>query len=145
MKERLTNDLKEAMKSKDKTRLSVIRMIKGAIQLEEINLKRELTEEEIISIMAKQVKTRKEAIVEFEKGNRTDLIEQNNSEIVIIKEYLPEELSSEEVEKIIDEAFAEVKPESMRDMGKMMSYLNPLLKGRTDMGEVSKVIKEKLM
>lgn len=144
MKERLMNDLKEAMKSKDKLKLSVIRMIKGAIQLEEINLKRELSEDEIISIMAKQVKTRKEAISEFEKADRTDLIKQNNDEIAIIKEYLPEELSEEEVLDIIEKAFAEVKPESMRDMGKLMSYLNPLLKGRADMGEVSKVIKGKL-
>ena len=100
MKERITNDLKEAMKAQDKERLAVIRMVKGAISLEEINTKKELNDNEIIGIIAKQIKTRKESIVDFEKGNRQDLIDQTNKEIEILNEYMPEQMSEEEVNKV---------------------------------------------
>lgn len=144
MRERILNDLKEAMKAQDKERLTVIRMVKGAIQMEELNVKHELTDDEVISIIAKQIKTRKESIVEFEKGNRTDLIEKTESEIKILEDYMPEQLSMEEVNEIIDKVFDEVKPESVKDMGKLMGKLTPLLKGKTDMGLVSSIIKERL-
>lgn len=144
MRERILNDLKEAMKSQDKKLLSVIRMVKGAIQMEELNTKRELNDDEVIAIIAKQIKTRKESIVEFEKGNRNDLIEETSLEIEILNKYMPEQLSMEEVIKIIEEAIDEIKPESIKDMGKVMGYVNPKLKGRADMGYVSSIIKEKL-
>jgi len=144
MREKILNDLKEAMKAQDKERLTVIRMVKGAIQMEELNLKHELTDDEVISIIAKQIKTRKESIVEFEKGNRTDLIEKTESEIKILEEYMPEQLSEEEVRKVIDKVFAEVNPTGMADMGKLMGKLNPLLKGKADMGLVSSIVKSKL-
>jgi uncharacterized protein YqeY len=144
MRERILNDLKEAMKAQDKTTLAVIRMVKGAMQMEELNKKKELDDDEVIALIAKQIKTRKESIVEFEKGNRQDLIDATNAEIEILNKYMPEQLSSEEVNKIIDEIFAEVKPESMRDMGKIMGQANAKLKGRADMGEVSSIIKNKL-
>lgn len=144
MRERILNDLKEAMKAQDKEKLTVIRMVKGAIQMEELNLKHELTDDEVISIIAKQIKTRKESIVEFEKGNRTDLIEKTESEIKILEEYMPEQLSEEEVRKVIDKVFAEVNPEGVKDMGKLMGKLNPLLKGKADMGLVSAIVKNKL-
>ena len=119
-------------------------MVKGAMQLEEINLKHELTDDEVLTVLVKQIKTRKESIVEFEKGNRTDLIEATNKEIEILNKYMPEQLSDDEVMAIIDEAFAEIKPESNKDMGKIMAYVNPKLKGKTDMGKVSQIIKSKL-
>lgn len=144
MREKILNDLKEAMKAQDKERLTVIRMVKGAIQMEELNVKHELTDDEVISIIAKQIKTRKESIVEFEKGNRTDLIEKTESEIKILEDYMPEQLSMEEVNEIIDKVFDEVKPESVKDMGKLMGKLTSLLKGKTDMGLVSSIIKERL-
>ena len=144
MRDRILNDLKEAMKSQDKKSLSVIRMVKGAMQMEELNKKAELTDDEVISLIAKQIKTRKESIVEFEKGNRQDLIDATNEEIEILNKYMPEQLSEDEVNKIIDEIFAEVKPESMRDMGKIMGIANAKLKGRADMGSVSSKIKERL-
>lgn len=144
MREKILNDLKEAMKVQDKEKLSVIRMVKGAIQLEEINLKRELNDDEVITVIAKQIKTRKESILEFEKGNRTDLIEKTNKEIELLSEYLPEQLTEEEIDKEIQNAFDKVKPESMKDMGKLMGILTPIFKGKADMGEVSKKIKEKL-
>ncbi len=145
MRNQILEDLKTAMKNQDKETLSVIRMVKGAIQMEELNTKKELSDDEVISIIAKQIKTRKESIVEFEKGNRQDLIEQTQSEIKILEQYLPEQLTEEEVQEIINAAFEEVKPESMKDMGKLMGYLNPKLKGRCDMSNVSKIIKSKLV
>lgn len=144
MREKILEDLKTAMKEQNKLELSVIRMLKGAMQMEELNKKAELTDDEIISLIAKQIKTRKESIVEFEKGNRQDLIDATNAEIEILNKYMPEQLSEEEVLKIIDEIFEEVKPESIRDMGKVMGIANSKLKGRTDMGYVSSIIKSKL-
>lgn len=144
MRNQILEDLKTAMKAQDKETLTVIRMLKGAIQMEELNTKKELTDEEVIGIVSKQIKTRKESIAEFEKGNRQDLIDKTQGEIEILEKYLPEQLSEDEVNKIIEEAFNEIKPESMKDMGKLMGYLNPKLKGRTDMGNVSKIIKDKL-
>ena len=144
MREQLLNDLKEAMKNKDKERLNVIRMVKGALQLEELNLKRECTDDEIIGIIAKQIKTRKESILEFTKAGRDDLISSTQSEIDILNTYMPEQLSEEEVLKEIGNAFNEVNPSSMKDMGKLMGILTPKLKGKADMSFVSKTIREKL-
>lgn len=144
MRERILNDLKEAMKAQDKEKLTVIRMVKGAIQMEELNVKHELNDDEVITIIAKQIKTRKESINEFAKGNRQDLIDQTESEIKILEEYMPEQLSVEEVNEVIEKVFAEVNPTGMQDMGKLMGKLNPILKGKTDMGLVSSIIKDKL-
>lgn len=144
MREQLLNDLKEAMKNKDKERLNVIRMIKGAMQMEELNLKRECADEDLITIIGKQIKTRKESIAEFEKGGRTDLIEQTKKEIELLSIYMPEQLSEEEIMKEIEEAFVQVQPESIKDMGKLMGILNPKLKGKADMSFVSGKIREKL-
>ena len=144
MREKILNDLKEAMKNQEKTKLAVIRMVKGAMQMEELNLKRPLTDEEVVMVISKQIKTRKESIVEFEKGNRQDLIDQTNAEIEILNTYMPEQLSEEEVLKIIEEAFNEVNPKAPSDMGKIMGLVSPKLRGRADMSYVSKTIKEKL-
>lgn len=144
MKDKILKDMTLAMKSQDKLKLSVLRMVKGAIQLEEINKKSELSDEDVIGVLAKQIKTRKESIVEFEKGNRFDLIEQTNMEIAILNEYMPAQLSEDEVNKIIDDAFTKVNPTSQSDMGKIMGIITPLLKGKADMSSVSKKVKEKL-
>lgn len=144
MKDRILKDIVTSMKEKDKERLSVLRMVKGAIQLEEINKKETLKDEDVIGVLAKQIKTRKESIAEFEKGNRQDLIDQTNREIAILEEYMPEQLSMEEVEKIIEEAFESVKPESMKDMSRIMKEVTPKLKGKADMSMVSTKIRTKL-
>lgn len=144
MRNQILEDLKSAMKAKDKEALSVIRMVKAAIQMEELNVKHELNDDEIITIISKQIKTRKESIEEFKKGNREDLINKTNSEIEILKKYLPEPLTKEEVDKIIEEAFQKINPESIKDMGKLMKEITPKVKGRYEMGEISKIIKEKL-
>lgn len=140
----ITEDMKTSMKEHATFKLGVIRMAKGAVSLEAINKKRDLTDEEVIDVIVKQIKLRKDSIVEFAKANRNDLVEQNEKEIEILTKYLPEPLSSEDVDKIIEEAFLLVKPTSSKDMGLIMKEVNPKVKGKTDMGEVSLKIKNKL-
>ena len=140
----INNDMKNYMKEKDSFSLGVVRMVKGAIQLESINTKKELTDEEIISVISKQIKMRKDSIVEFEKGNRQDLVKQNKKEIEILNKYMPEQLSMEEINKIIDEAFLLIKPTSSKEQGLIMKEITPKLKGRADMSLVSGIIKDRL-
>ena len=144
MFDRIKNDMIKAMKEQDKFRLSVIRMLKGAIDKERIDKKIEITDEVVIDVLAKELKTREEARTEFSKAGRTDLVESLDKEIEIIKEYLPLPLTDEEVNKIIDEAFMETKASTIRDMGKVMKIITPLVKGRCDMKEISNKIKAKL-
>lgn len=144
LSEKINNDLKEAMKNKDSFKLGVIRMIKGAMQLEKPNPREELTDNDVIKVISKQIKMRKESIKEFEKAGRNDLVEQNEKEIEILNAYMPKQLSEEELNTIIDKVFDEVKPTSMKDMGIIMKTVTPLVQGKADMSEVSKIIKEKL-
>lgn len=144
MRNKILEDLKTAMKNQDKESLDVIRMIKGAMQLVEINLKRELNDSEMIELISKQIKTRKESISDFIKGNRQDLIDKTNIEIEILSKYLPKQLSIEEVEIEIQKLFDEIKPNGIKDMGTVMSKAKEILNGKTDMSLVSKMIKEKL-
>lgn len=144
MKEQLQKDLISAMKEHDKKKIDVIKLVKATIQNEEINSKKELTDDEILSVINKQVKMRKDAIADFEKANRNDLIDAYNEEIQILNEYLPKQLTEEEVISIIDDAFEIVKPTGVSDMGKIMKEVSPKLKNRFDMGKVSQIIKSKL-
>ena len=144
MKNKIIEDIKSAMKSQDKVALAVVRMLKSDIQMAELNKKSELTDDEIVSIVSKQIKMRKDSIKEFEKGNRNDLIEQSEQEIKILEKYLPEQVTEEEVTDIINNVFSKVNPTSYSDMGKIMGALTPLVKGKADMGIVSKIVKEKL-
>lgn len=144
MKEKILNDLKNAMKNQNRDLLSVVRMVKGAVQMEEIKVKHELNDDEVIGIIAREIKTRKESIKEFEKGGRTDLIEKTQKEIDILTKYMPKQLTEEEIDKVIEDVFNEVKPEKASDMGKVMGAITPLLKGKADMSLVSSKIKEKL-
>jgi len=142
--EKLNSDMINYMKSKDSFSLGVIRMVKGAIQLEKINKKRDLTDDEVIAVITKQIKMRNDSIEEFSKAERFDLVEQNKKEIAILNEYMPEQLSEEEVNQIIDEAFAKINPTSNKEMGLIMKEISPKLKGKADMGKVNAIIKEKL-
>ena len=144
MVEKLKQDMIEAMKNKEKERLTVIRMVKAAMDQEHIDRKREINDELLIDVVNKQIKMRKDSITEFEKGGRNDLVEKTQSEIELLMTYLPEQLSLEDVKSIIDEIFAEVKPEGQKDMGKVMKEATAKLKGKADMKEVSNIIKEKL-
>lgn len=141
---KINEDLKEAMKNKDKEKLNVIRMVKSAIQLAKIECKHDLTDEEVIDVISKQIKMRKDSINEFKKANRNDLVDQYEEEITILNNYMPEQLSLEEVTEIIDEAFNKVNPTSTKQMGMIMKEVTPKVKGKFDMGEVSKIIKDRI-
>ena len=142
--EKSGKDMIEAMKNKDKERLTVLRMIKGAMQLESINNKRDINEELFIEIVGKQIKLRNDSITEFAKGNRSDLIEQVEKEVAILTDYLPEQLSEGEVTEIIEKAIKSTNASSPKDMGLVMKEVTPLLKGKADMKVASSIIKEKL-
>lgn len=144
LSERINNDLKDAMKNKDSFKLGVIRMVKGAMQLEKDNPRAELTDDDIIKVLSKQIKMRKESIVQFEAAGRMDLVEQNKKELEILNSYMPEQLSLDEINTILDKVFDEIKPTSVKDMGMIMKTLSPLLKGRADMSLVNSLIKERL-
>lgn len=142
--EQINEDVKAAMKNQDKEKLNVIRMVKSALQLAKINLKHDLSDEEAIDVIDKQIKMRNDSIEEFKKAERTDLIEQYEKEISILKTYMPEQLSLSEVTEIINKAFEEIKPTSPKEMGLIMKEVTPKVKGRYDMKEVSSIIKERL-
>ena len=144
LNERIASDLKEAMKSQDKFTLSVLRMLKSALQLEKIQAKKELEDNEVITVIKRNVKQRKDSIEEFKKYNKSDEVKTLEKEIEVLKKYLPEELSEEEINKKIDQAFEEIKPESMKDMGRIMKLLTEQIGNVADMGLVSKKVKERL-
>ena len=145
MFEQITKDLTNAMKEKDAFRLSVLRMLKSALKNEEINKKAPLTDDEVLGVIKKQVKTRKDSKEEYLKYNREDLANDLQKEIEILNAYLPEELSEEEIIKIIDETINEIKPEGMKGMGLVIKSISAKYGARVDMGLVSKLVKEKLM
>ena len=143
MNEQIANDLKNAMKSGDKFQLSVLRMLKSALQLESISKKHELTDDEVMSVIKKQVKTRKDSIIEFQKYNKTAEVEKLEEEIKILDTYLPAEMTEDEIKKVIDEVFRELNPTSMKDMGGVMKKLNEKITN-ADMSLVSKLVRERL-
>lgn len=144
MFEKINNDLKASMKEQDKFSLGVLRMLKSALQLESINKKEDLNDDEVIAVIKKQVKMRMDSISEFEKFNKTEEIDILQKEIELLKKYLPEEMSEEEVDQYIEEAFVKVNPTSMKDMGTIMKELQSIA-SRTDMSMVSKKVKDKIM
>ena len=144
MFENIKKDLVSSMKEQDKFKTSVLRMLKSALQAEEINKKSELTDNEVLNIIKKQVKVRTASLEEYEKYNRMDLANDLAKEIEILKNYLPEELSKDELNKIIEEQFEILKPTSIKDMGKVIKELSSLVGTRADMSEVSKIVKDKL-
>ena len=146
MYEKINEDLKVAMKEKDTFKLSVLRMLKSALQLEQISKKHELDDNEVSAVLKKQVKIRKDSLEEYEKYGKTDSVKQLEDEIEILSNYLPEELDAKSVEALVDEAINEVNPTSMKEMGLVMKKINELLVGKNaDMSLVSKLVKEKIM
>ena len=142
--ERINEDMKSAMKAQDKETLSVIRMMKSAVQMAKIELKHDLSDEEVVDVISKQIKMRKDSVLEFKNAGRDDLAEQYNREIEVLNKYMPEQLSKEEVEKIIDDAFTLINPTSNKQMGLIIKEVNPKVRGKYDMGEISKIIKDRL-
>ena len=137
-------DMTTAMKEQDKFTLSVLRMLKSALQLEQINKKHDLTDEEVIAVIKKQVKMRKDSITEYSNYGKTEEVETLNKEVEWLTKYLPEELSEEELTKIIDAVFEELNPASMKDMGRTVKEIGSRTAGRADMSTVSALVKARL-
>ena len=145
--ETISNDMKEAMKAHDKDSLNTIRLLKSAIDMYLVNNKMErnsCSDEIVIDIVSKQVKTHKESIEEFKKGNRQDLVDKLLKEIDLLSKYLPKQLTEEEINSEIDKVFDKVKPTSMKDMGLIMKELTPIFKGKVDMKTVNEIVRSKL-
>ena len=144
LKEQLMEDFNNAMKEKNEIRKNTIMMVRSAILQVEKDTQKELSENEIIEIISRELKKRKESVSDIEKSGRTDLLENINEEIAIIKAYLPEELSKEEIEKIIVETIAEVGATTMKEMGKVMQAVKPKVAGRADNKLVNEIVRAKL-
>lgn len=142
--EKLKKDLITAMKEKDKEKLNTLRAVKGAMQLEIINNKKEESDDLLLDVINKQIKMRNDSISEFEKAGRDDLVTSYQKEVDILKEYMPKELSEEEIEEIIDNAIKETGATTIKDLGSIMRMITPIVKNRCDMKEVTNKIKSKL-
>lgn len=144
LKEKLLQDFKEAMKEKNELKKNTIMMVRAAILQIEKDTQKELNDDAILEILAKEIKKRKDSLEDIEKSGREDLIKQVNDEMAIIKAYLPEELSLEELEKIIEEVIAETGATSMKDMGKVMQAAKAKTAGRADNKIINEIVKKKL-
>ncbi|MBN2410416.1 GatB/YqeY domain-containing protein [candidate division KSB1 bacterium] len=141
---RLTEDMKSAMKTGDKERLNTIRLLRGQIKDAAINQQKELDEEEEIAVLANAAKKRRESILAFQNAGRNDLVEKESNELGVIQEYLPEQLGSEEIEKIVEIAIKEAGAQTIKDLGKVMPLVMAKVKGRADGKVVSQMVKNKL-
>src|SRR6056297_2347870 len=144
LQEKLMEDMKKAMKAKDKERLSVIRMTRSEIKNKEIETGEELDDQEVTAVIAKQVKQIKDSLSDFEKSGKKDVMEKLYNEIEILQEYLPEQMSEAEVDKLVDQVIEETGAENMSDMGQVMGAIMPKIKGKADGSMVSSKVKEKL-
>jgi uncharacterized protein YqeY len=144
LKERITEDMKTAMRGAQKERLATVRMLLAAIKQREVDERISLDDSQVLAVLEKMVKQRKESIVQFEAGARADLVAKEAAEIKLLQEYLPTQLTADEIEALISAAIARTGAASIKDMGKVMGVLKPELAGRADMGTVSARIKQKL-
>ena len=144
LKERITEDMKSAMRAAQKERLGTVRMILAGIKQREVDERVTLDDSQVLSVIDKMVKQRKESIAQFETGGRADLVAKEQAEIALLQEYLPTQLTSAEIEALISAAIAKTGAASIKDMGKVMGALKSELAGRADMGAVSARIKQKL-
>ena len=144
LKKRITDNMKLAMKAKDKQALKAVRMILGAIKQKEVDDRIELDDAQVLAVIQKMVKQRKDSISQFSDAGRTDLVEVEETELVVINSYMPEQLSDAEVAEAVDKAITDFGSDSIKDMGKLMGMLKGQLDGKADMGLVSRLIKNKL-
>lgn len=142
LKETLLNDMKEAMKEKDVLRKNTVQSVRGAILQQEKDTMKEVNEEQILDIIMSEIKKRKDALADFEKGHRPDLVEAAHCEIAILQKYLPAQLSEEELIALVRETIAEVSAVSMKDMGKVMGAITAKVKGKADNSKVSSIVKQ---
>ena len=144
LKQLITNDMKLALKAQDKSALKAIRMILGAIKQKEIDERIDLDDTQVMAVIQKMVKQRKDSISQFSDAGRTDLVEVEEAELSIINNYMPKQLSEAEIEAAVVKAISDSGANSMKDMGKLMGILKGQLDGQADMGLVSQLIKSKL-
>ena len=142
--ERLNSDIKQAMKNKEKDKLSVIRMIKSSIQNEAIKTGNELSEDEELTVLSREVKQRKDSLHEFDKAGRQDLVEKIRTELQYVELYMPKQLSEEEVSEIVKQAISETGASSKAEMGKVMSVIMPKVKGKAEGSLVNKLVQQHL-
>jgi len=144
LKTRINDDVKTAMRSKDKQRLGTLRLLTAAIKQVEVDQRIELDDDNIVAIIEKMLKQRKDSIEQFEKAGRNELAEIEINEVTILKEFMPEQMSEADIDALIDDAISNTGASAMKDMGKVMGILKPKLAGKADMGAVSGKIKAKL-
>lgn len=140
----INEDVKTAMKARDKEKLSVLRMLKSALQNEQIKKGTELNEEEELSVLSREMKQRRDSLTEFKNADRQDLVEKLENEIVIVESYLPKQLTEEELQSIVQEVIASVNATSTSDFGKVMGAIMPKVKGKVDGNAVNRIVKEQL-
>ena len=144
LKQKLQEDLKSSMKNKDTVRKSVVTLIRASIKQSEVDNRVELEDEDIIDIISKQLKQRKDVLVQFKNAKREDLVSEAEAEIEVLKEYLPQQLSEEELNEIVKSTISELGATSMKDMGKIMSAIKPKVKGRADGKLINELVKNNL-
>ena len=144
LSERVRNDLTKAMKADQKVRISTLRLLLSALHNEEIELQRELGDEDAVRIVRKEIKQRLESIREFERGGRADLVQSEEQELAILQEYAPKLMEEEEVEKYVDETIAEVGASESKDLGRVMAAVMPKLAGKAEGSVVNRIVREKL-
>ena len=144
LKARIQEEMKAAMKGGDKKRLGVIRLILAAVKQREVDERIELSDDQVLAVLDKMVKQRRDSVSQYEQAGRTELAEQETYEIGVIQEYLPSALDENEIAALIDEAIATTGAASVKDMGKVMGLVKPQVQGRADMGQVSALVKGKL-
>lgn len=142
LKEQLLSDMKEAMKEKDVLRKNTVQSVRGAILQQEKDSRQDVSEEQILDIIMTEIKKRKDALTDFEKGHRPDLIDAANAEIAVLQGYLPAQLSEEELTALVRETIQEVSAVSMKDMGKVMGAITSKVKGKADNSKVSSIVKQ---
>ncbi|HXJ09293.1 MAG TPA: GatB/YqeY domain-containing protein [Burkholderiales bacterium] len=144
LKDKITEDMKAAMRAKDSARLSAIRLLLAALKQREVDERIELSDADVLSAVEKMIKQRRESIAQFEKASRSDLADAEKFEVGVLSAYLPQQMGDAEVEKALAAAIAEAGATTMKDMGKVMALLKPRLAGKADMGKVSSLLKAKL-
>jgi len=144
LKQRLVDDMKSAMRAKEKDRLMTIRTLLAAIKQQEVDTREELDDNDVLAILDKQSKQRRESISQFSSAGRDELVAQEELELGFIQEYLPEPMTDDEIQSLINEAVNATEASSMKDMGKVMAYIKPKAQGRADMGKISGQIKAAL-
>jgi uncharacterized protein YqeY len=142
--DRLDNDMKDALRAGDKLRLGVVRLLKAQLKNATIQRRRELSEDEVLSVLSSAIKMRKEAIEKFQEGNRQDLVEREQAELEVVRGYMPEPLSEGDVSDLVDQAIGEIGATGSADLGRVMKQIMPQVRGRAEGGFVNRLVREKL-